>query len=119
MGIFIDKVKIETEKIEIISATSFKNCIIIYNNKVSLSKLGEFYANYKMICETFSINFTEFEQIFGNIQNEFVLWDHDNNGLIDSLELFTGISLFADSSTNEKLKCILYYIISYSHFQYF
>jgi len=58
-----------------------------------------------MICDTFSINCTEFERIFGNYEHEFSLWDTDKNNLIDSLEIFTGIIIYADCGIEEKLKC--------------
>ena len=45
---------------------------------------------------------TEFEQIFGNLQNEFHLWDTDHNGLIDSIEIFTGISIYSEAAVEEK-----------------
>jgi hypothetical protein len=98
MGIFISKLKLEIEKIDLV------NCSILSN--ISLAVIREYLANFKMICESFSINFTEFEQIFSDINysKEFFIWDTDNNGLIDSLELFNGIILFSDSPTEEKVK---------------
>jgi Ca2+-binding EF-hand superfamily protein len=98
MGNFISKLKSETHKIDLINSSNLKN--------LSLLQIREYLANFKMICETFSINFTEFEQIFSNINfgKEFFIWDTDNNGLIDSLELFNGLILFSDASTEEKIK---------------
>jgi hypothetical protein len=71
-----------------------------------------------MICESFSVNITEFEQIFGTFpnQNEFYLWDTDANGLIDSFELFCGLILYAECSTEEKIKC-LFDLFDFNHIQ--
>jgi hypothetical protein len=48
---------------------------------------------------------TEFEQIFGANESSFIIWDTDNNGLIDSLELFAGLTLLSDSDFDEKIEC--------------
>ena len=45
---------------------------------------------------------TEFEQIFGHLQNEYQLWDTDHNGLIDSIEIFTGLTIYSEAATEEK-----------------
>lgn len=37
-----------------------------------------------------------------------MIWDTDNNGLIDSLELFAGIAIFADIKVEDKVRCIWY-----------
>ena len=65
MGEFISKLITDNEKVEIINSSEIKGC--------SLFKLKEYQANYQMICESFSINFTEFEQIFGNFKNQRIL----------------------------------------------
>ena len=100
MGNFISKLYEDYQKIEILNCSQLKG--------ISLFKLKEYLANYKMVCESFSINFTEFEQIFGTFPNneEFIIWDTDTNGLIDSFELFSGLILFCDCSTEEKVKCL-------------
>jgi len=33
-----------------------------------------------------------------------VIWDTDNNGLIDALELFSGMALFADAKIDDKIR---------------
>ena len=110
MGEFISKLITDNEKVEIINSSEIKGC--------SLFKLKEYQANYQMICESFSINFTEFEQIFGNFknQNEFYLWDTDLNGVIDSFELFCGLILFSDCATEDKIKC-LFELFDFNHSQ--
>lgn len=52
---------------------------------VKLPKLRDYFAAFKSICDNFSIDLTEFEHIFGTGESAFVIWDTDNNGLIDSL----------------------------------
>ena len=47
---------------------------------------------------------TEFEQIFSVGENSFVIWDVDKNGLIDALELFSGLIVFSDSKLEDKVR---------------
>lgn len=51
------------------------------------------------------MDLSEFEHIFGASESAFVIWDTDNNGLIDSLELFSGITLFSDTKFEDKIRC--------------
>lgn len=53
--------------------------------KVKLGKLRDYHASFKSICDNFAIDLTEFEHIFGIGESAFVIWDTDNNGLVDSL----------------------------------
>ena len=71
---------------------------------MSLSKLREFHGSFKSVCDNFSIDFTEFEQIFGANESVFVIWDIDTNGLIDSLELFSGLILFSETKFEDKAR---------------
>ena len=66
---------------------------------LSLSKIRELHGGFKSVCDNFAINLTEFETIFtvGEPESVFGVWDTDNNGLIDSLELFAGLVIFSDS----------------------
>ncbi|EGR27898.1 hypothetical protein IMG5_187420 [Ichthyophthirius multifiliis] len=50
------------------------------------------------------MDLSEFEHIFGASESAFVIWDTDNNGLIDSLELFSGITLFSDTKLEDKIR---------------
>ena len=50
------------------------------------------------------MDLSEFEHIFGSSESAFVIWDTDNNGLIDSLELFSGITLFSDTKIEDKIR---------------
>ena len=56
------------------------------------------------MCDAFSIDLTEFDQIFGTNEEIFQIYDTDQNGLIDSLELFTGLALFSDAKLEEKIR---------------
>ena len=113
MGNFVNRLKNEYKAIDLENESSLK--------LTQLYTLKEYLANYQMICESFSINYSEFEQIFEVLdenlsQKEFQLWDTDNNGLIDSFELFTGIILFCECSTIEKIKC-LFELYDFNHIQ--
>ena len=52
------------------------------------------------------MDLNEFEQIFGANESAFVIWDTDNNGLIDALELFSGIALFSEAKYEDIIRCI-------------
>ena len=71
----------------------------------SLAKLRDYHGSFKAICENFSLDLTEFEQIFGSNESSFVIWDTDDNGLIDALELFSGLILFADAKFEDRIRC--------------
>ena len=51
------------------------------------------------------MDLSEFEHIFGASESAFVIWDTDNNGLIDSLELFSGICEFSETKFDDKIRC--------------
>ncbi|CAD8075248.1 unnamed protein product [Paramecium sonneborni] len=71
---------------------------------VTLSKLRDYHASFKSICDNFSMDLSELEHIFGASERAFVIWDTDNNGLIDSLELFSGICIFSDTKFDDKIR---------------
>jgi len=75
------------------------------NFKASLSKLREYHASFKSICDNFSVDLTEFEQIFSTNETSFAIWDTDDNGYIDALELFSGLVVFAESKFEDKIRC--------------
>jgi len=77
------------------------NCPLL---NASLNKLRDQFGSFKSICENFSIDLSEFEQIFGSNESAFVIWDTDNNGLVDSLELFSGLTIFSDSKFEDKIR---------------
>ena len=71
---------------------------------ITLSKLREFFGSFKSVCENLAIDLIEFEQIFGANESSFVVWDVEKNGLIDALELFSGLILFSDSKFDDKIR---------------
>ena len=73
---------------------------------VKLAKLRDYFASFKSICDNFSMDLSEFEHIFETGESSFVVWDTDNNGLVDSLELFSGLAIFADTKIDDKIRCI-------------
>ena len=81
------------------------SCMLI---NLSLAKIRELHGGYKSICDNFAINLTEFETIFSSSERMFQIWDTDNNGLIDALELFAGLIIFADSQAEDKIRCKLF-----------
>ncbi|CAG9335031.1 unnamed protein product [Blepharisma stoltei] len=70
----------------------------------SLSKIRELHGAFKSICDNFAMSITEFDQIFGTGESSFMVWDTDKNGIIDALELFSGLILFADARTEDKIR---------------
>lgn len=71
----------------------------------SIAKIRELHGSFKALCDNFAMNLTEFESIFQANERMFLLWDTDNNGLIDALELFAGLMIFADSKAEDKIRC--------------
>ena len=70
-----------------------------------MAKIREYHGGFTSVWDAFSINLTEFEQIFSLTETTFNIFDTDHNGLIDSLELFSGMILFSDAKAEEKIRC--------------
>jgi len=83
------------------NANQKSNCPLL---NATLSKLRDYHGSFKSICDNFSLDLTEFEQIFGSNESAFVIWDTDNNGLIDALEFFSGLIIFSDSKFEDKIR---------------
>ncbi len=64
----------------------------------------DYHATFKALCDNFSIDLIEFQQIFNANESAFVIWDTDNNGLIDALELFSGMALFSDAKFDDTVR---------------
>jgi microtubule-associated protein-like 5 len=79
----------------------------------SLSKLREYYGSFKSVCDTFSIELTEYDNIFSSNETSFKIYDTDDNGLIDALELFAGLILFAEGKFEDKVS-FLFEIIDFN-----
>lgn len=65
--------------------------------------MREYHGSFKSVCDTFAIDLSEFDQIFNLEKKEeaFKVWDTDNNGLIDALELFSGLIIFSETNKFE------------------
>lgn len=70
---------------------------------MNVDALHEFYVSYKAICDGFTINLMQFEQIFSLDQTVFGIWDAADEGVVDSFELFTGLILYAKVGFEDKL----------------
>lgn len=57
-----------------------------------------------MLSESFALNQKEFEQIFTYDEAVFVLWDTDNNGLVDVIEFICGLTIFSNSRVEDKIR---------------
>lgn len=68
-----------------------------------MDTLHEFYASYKAICDGYTINLMQFEQIFSLDQTVFSIWDSQDEGVVDSFELFTGLILYSKIEFEDKL----------------
>ena len=62
---------------------------------LSGSKLREFYCSYRSICESFSISIPEYIQIFGSNVKSYNVWDNNDSGFINSMEMFAGLIVFS------------------------
>lgn len=62
-------------------------------------------ASFKCICESFAIDQLHFQKIFNVDESNFKVWDTDNNGLIDALELFSGLALFSKAKNEDTIRC--------------
>ena len=85
MGYFLSFLSIEINDNYIKPQGCLKNLL---NNQ--LCKLIEYYGSFKSICDTFSIDESEYEEIFETEEkysNTFETWNTKKNGLIDALEV--------------------------------
>lgn len=71
---------------------------------LSLAKIRELHGGFKSVCDNFAVNLTEFESIFSSNQQTFAIFDDDNNGLIDALEIFAGLIIFSSSKAEDKVR---------------
>ena len=71
---------------------------------VSSSKLREFYSSYQSICENFSIDASQYMQIFGPNAKSRGVWDPHESGCINAIEMFAGLIIFSNVGYEEKVK---------------
>lgn len=69
---------------------------------LSLAKIRELHGGYKSICDNFAINLTEFLSIFSSDEETFKIFAN-KNGLIDALEIFSGLIIFSSAAPEEKI----------------
>lgn len=74
-------------------------------------KLHEYRARYVNLCQSFSICEDEFKAIFCISSPCFVAWDLNNDGLIEALEVLSGLALFSSSVLEDRLQCTLYLVL--------
>lgn len=67
--------------------------------------LHDFYSSYKTVCDNFTLDMTEFEQIFGLDQTVYAIWDPLGEGLVDSFEVFCGLIAYSRLAFDDKLDC--------------
>ena len=54
----------------------------------------------------FCIDYDEYCTIFKRKDNrDFDVWNTQGNGVVDALELFSGLILFSDAKADEKIRC--------------
>ena len=61
---------------------------------LSLAKIRELHGGYKSICDNFAINLTEYTSIFSSDEETFKMFAN-KSGLIDALEIFSGLIIFS------------------------
>lgn len=71
-----------------------------------MAKLSEYHGSFKSVCDNFSIDEKEFFDIFNSGKDDFKLWDTEGNGLIDALEVFSGLIMFTTAKFDDKVRCI-------------
>ena len=71
---------------------------------LSIAKIRELHGGFKSTCDNFAINLTEFQAITQSTIAAFEMFDTDKNGLIDAIEIFSGIIVFSDSGAEEKIR---------------
>ena len=92
MGVFFDKIrnrKINVDK-SLLNASG--------------SKLREYFCSFRSICEDFTIRTREYMQIFGSNVKSFEVWDPDRRGIIDAMEMFSGLIIFSKVLYQDKIR---------------
>lgn len=70
----------------------------------SIEKLKEYYSSFKNISDDYTINLTQYEQIFSMDEASFRIWDAENYGRLDAFEIFSGLILFAKAPFEDKAR---------------
>ena len=56
------------------------------------------------MTESFAVSLREFEQIFAINEATFSMWDQHANGMVDCIEFFTVLIIFADGKVEDKIR---------------
>jgi microtubule-associated protein-like 5 len=80
---------------------AFINCKA---DAVSIGRLREFHQAFKNTGASFAIDSYEFAAIFRH-DHAFSVWDTDQNGLVDALEVFSCLALFAEARFDDRIRC--------------
>ena len=75
--------------------------------KNSISSVIKKHDGFKMLCESFAVTLREFEQIFALNEAVFSIWDPDSNGMVDCIEFFTVLIIFAEGRVEDKLRLLM------------
>ncbi len=74
--------------------------------KVSSEKLLSYFASYKNICNNFTVDIIQFEQIFNLDKNVFNIWNINEDNILDAFELFSGLIIYSTMNINDKIDCL-------------
>ncbi len=78
---------------------------------MSILQLHEYRSRYINLSQSFAICEEEFKEIFQIDFLTFSVWDLNNDGLIEALEVFSGLALFSSSVLQDRLQCIFYSVL--------
>lgn len=71
-----------------------------------ISQIQDQWIKFRTICDNFWIDFEQFHKTFKENEAIFSIWDYQKNELVDALEVFTAIILFADATLDQKTRFI-------------
>lgn len=83
--------------------------------ELSLEQLKAFYAEFKSACDHFWIDYDQFQEIFSEAKPIFDLWDSSESGLVDALEVFAGLAVYAETKFEDKIR-FLFDIFDFNQF---
>ena len=72
--------------------------------KETISKTRQLHHGFKLVTETFALSLKEFKQVFAINEAVFSMWDTDSNGMVDCIEIFAVMIVFADARLEDKIR---------------
>lgn len=70
---------------------------------------------FKYVCDSFIISLEQSKEIFGALYGEKMkIWDPEQQGKIDALEIFCGLILFSREATLKKKLSFLFSIFDFN-----